>query len=731
MNGVSLNDARGITVQKELVKRYFGLTPEIHDIMLGRFLFTDMSPQDRRRHITEMSRNDHSFAMGLYSRYKTTARDKQGAAKELAARITKETNRLHGLGNVDGLEERVNLINDELRVLLSHRREGIESEPFDPLPMLASMEDDIAFCQSQLVYVPKNKRYKCMDDVELDLEAISREIDRHEDFRLRYQSEYVEVEDAVNKLMHFRSENGETTTLEDAIRSLERRILEQQHQLVSFHGLVDAEQQLKDIRLALPSLVELFQMLPDNSDNRYSKASMEQLKEKAAGTNINYSSLKLHIDRVHYRIEAFTNLQEMTCPSCQYVWKPGFSEHEHQKLLADVERSSQELHRLEDQLNDAADKLSSMEEVAQLYRQFRTLVSAYPRLAPLWDKVMEGKFHFNNPAGHINIFYQFEHDASVQSTLDELMEEKKGLEELKLNPQSSSELGYLHARLNDLHNRIHTHMVAKDAAKLDLSRVRSYYEKLISINSCLKTIEEKVVIIKSRSAQEIERMRNQHIDKAMAVRHAELGAAQSSLNEKVMVTTILDDLQQSHSECEFYAVVYKTLTRALSPTEGVTADQLMPPLRAIMGRINAIIAKVWTYPLNVLPCSSSIEDGELDYKFPIQRPDRNTVTKDISKGSKSQMGIINFAFRLVYMYYMGFNEYPYYLDELEEGFDERHRPALIGLIQLIMETHPSSQIFMVSHYFTMYGSLSSPQVCVLDDANVSVPEVYNDHVTFL
>ncbi|HWT40124.1 MAG TPA: hypothetical protein VN081_02530 [Dongiaceae bacterium] len=731
MDGVSLNEARGITVQKELVKRYFNLTPEIHDILLGRTLFTNMSPQDRRRHITEMSHNDYSFAMGLYSRFKTIARDKQGAVKELSARITKETNRLHCLGNVDGLEERVALINDELRALLSHRREGIESEPFDPLPLMASLEDDIAFCQSQLVYVPEDKRYRCIEDVELDLDIIQREVDRHEEFRLRYQTEHLEVEDALNKMMHFQSENGETTTLEEAIRSLERRILDNQHQLVTFTNLTDAEQQLKDIRLALPSLVELFQLLPDNSDNRYSKANMEILKGRAAGTSNNRDSLKLHIDRVHYRIEAFTNLQEMTCPSCQYVWKPGFSEHEHQKLISDIERSSEELHRLEDQLAEATEKLGVMDEVAHLYRQFRTLVSAYPRLAPLWDKVMEGKLHLNSPAGSIYIFYQFEHDASIQQTLDELTKEKKDLEELKLNPQASSELGYLHTRLNDLHGRIYTHMEARDNAREDLVRITSYYDKLVSINACLKTIEEKVDIIRSRSSQEIERMRNQHIDKAMATRHAELGSAQSSLNEKIMVTTILDDLQNSHRECEFDAVVYKTLARAMSPTEGVTADQLMAPLRSIMNRMNAIIAKVWTYPMLILPCSTSVDDGELDYKFPIQRPDRSTVTKDISKGSKSQMGIINFAFRLVYMYYTGFTEYPYYLDELEEGFDERHRPALIGLIQLIMETHPTSQLFMVSHYFTMYGSLSAPQVCVLDDANVSVPEVYNEHVSFL
>lgn len=729
-DGEELNDGHTLYVQRELVKKFFGITPEIHAIMLGKILFTQMSPQDRRRWITALARNDYTFALNLFNHYKTKARDAQGVVKHLAERITVETNKLHGLGEVTGLETKVQQLNDELRVLLMNRKEGIESEPFDPHPILMSLEDDIEYCKQIMPYVPNGKTYRCFDDVEADIETLERECVRHSDFKHRYAEEHVLVEDTIQKVLKLQTGDGKTTTIEEALATLKQRIDEKRSTFQRFEGIQNAAAKFTDLRQALPSIVELFQLLPDNTDGRFDKARLERLKERIASATVHRDSLKDQLGRLEYRIESFEQMGDVTCPSCQYVWKPGYSETERDRLHNAAGKIRDDLGTLQGRLDDAVNSCHEMEEVSQLYRQLRTLVNAYPSLRDLWDFVIAEKMHLNNPRGNIQVFYQYEWDASVQAELDELLKEQKELEELKMNPQASSELGYLYTRLNDLDRRVFEHTEALRLAEDDLFKVRSYYGQLLNLSNCIRSIEEKVNIIRSRTTQEIDRLRNHHIDLAMAQRHGELAGVQTLLSDKIMVTTILDDLNKSYKETEMEVLINRTLARAMSPTEGVTADQLMAPLRAIVGRVNAIIAKVWTYEMVVLP-SRPEDDGELDYKFPISMPEHEGSTPDISQSSKSQTAMINFAFRLVVKHYLKLHDYPYYLDELEDGFDDTHRPNLIGFIQYLMETHPSTQVFMVSHYYSTYGSLSSPQICVLDDANVSVPETYNEHVTFL
>jgi hypothetical protein len=730
LNNEELNEGGTITVQKELVKRHFGITQEIHDIMIGKINFNMLSPQDRRRWITAMSQNDYTFAMSLFNHYKTKARDAQAVVKHLGARITHETAKLHGMGNLDGLEDRVSLLNEELRVLLAHRKEGIEQEPFDPTPVLRSLEDDIRYCKEILPYVPIGKSYRGLDDVEQDIRVLEHECIRHQDFKNRYMEEHVSVEDTLQKLQRFQHDQGETITLEEAIGSLKARITDGEAKIQTFQNVEQPAVLLDNIRRALPALVELFNLLPDNTDGRFDKTRLEWLKDKLSTTASNRDATNSQLNRLEYKIEAFENLHEITCPSCEYVWKPGFNESEHSHLHEEASKLREQLRTFESQIEKGSDVLHQVEEVTALYRELRVLVNAYAPLQPLWDVVLARKLHMTNPQSAIPLFYQFEHDVAIQADLAEMRHELTELEALKLNPEASSELGYLYARLNDLHNRIIEHKDAYQRATHELAMIHAYYERLMNLSDCLRTIEEKVNIIRSRTSQEIERLRNVHIDRAMANRHSELGSVQTILQDKVMVTTILEDLQQSFTESEKDALITKTLARAMSPTEGVTADQLMTPLRAICTRVNAIVAKVWTYEMMVLPCRPQ-DEGELDYNFPIDFPEQGKQSPDIAQGSKSQMAMINYAFRLVIKHYLKLHDYPYFLDEMEDGFDDVHRPALVGLIQFLMETHPATQLFMVSHYYSTYGSLASSQICVLDDTNISVPEAYNEHVTFL
>jgi ABC-type multidrug transport system ATPase subunit len=131
--------------------------------------------------------------------------------------------------------------------------------------------------------------------------------------------------------------------------------------------------------------------------------------------------------------------------------------------------------------------------------------------------------------------------------------------------------------------------------------------------------------------------------------------------------------------------------------------------------------------MTVMSCG--LDSGELDYKFPVFFADSVNVPPDISKTSKGQKQVIDFAFYLTVMLYLNLNDYPLFLDEPGEGFDEQHRVKLIDFVKQLMESGRHSQLFLISHYASGHGAFTNAEILVLDSSNISVPGIYNQHVT--
>lgn len=728
-NGEELNDGGTITVQKELVKREFGLTQDLHDLLTGEINFTSMSPQDRRYWITRISKTSYDYALKVYNRFKSSARDQKGVVKHLAGRVSQETQRLQQLGNIDGLEERVKEINEELRILLAHRKEGVVKNVFDPTPLMRSLESDIQYCRGLVTYVPMGKEYKCLRDVTDDVERLQRQIEHHRELVNQYSRDYTGVEDTVNKLLKFQRDDSPSMSLEEAEAQLMGRIDETRAQLGLFTELTEANETHKDLQRVLTSLVQLFQQLPDNSQGTYSKANLEALKTRIGDRRTQLDSSRRRLAQMDTRMELINTAKDVTCPNCQYIWRPGFSEQEFENLYEQSGHLRTHVEHEEHSLEEDLHQLETMESVGQLYRQLRTMIQAYPRLAPMWDRIMSERLHLFQPASAIQMFYQFDADLRTQVHLDELLADAKELKALREGHATQGEAAYFHAHMQDLAGRIETHTLHVNELQSELTTVVAYRDKVQRLYQGLDGIEEKIKILKQRSSEEIERLRNEHIDQAMRQRHTKLGMYQSTLNDKQAISAVLDDLSESYRQAELYAQVDKILTRAMSPSEGIIADELMSMIRAMTDRMNAVMDQVWSYDLKIQPCN--IEEGELDYKFPVYSAKTDVTSADVSKGSKSQKKMIDLAFRWIVMFFLELTEYPYYLDEQEEGMDDQHRLNLIGLIKMVTEHHPSSQLFMVSHYFSTYGSLTDTQTCVLDDANVGIPDNANEHVTFM
>jgi len=124
-------------------------------------------------------------------------------------------------------------------------------------------------------------------------------------------------------------------------------------------------------------------------------------------------------------------------------------------------------------------------------------------------------------------------------------------------------------------------------------------------------------------------------------------------------------------------------------------------------------------------------DGEeMDYKFPVSiKSNTDIVVPDVSKTSSSQVSIIDFSFKLIVMLYLGLEDFPLYLDELASDMDDQHRNNTMIFLKSLVESQRCSQLFLISHYFSLYGIFTAAEICVMDDSNLNqIPTGVNQHV---
>ncbi len=133
--------------------------------------------------------------------------------------------------------------------------------------------------------------------------------------------------------------------------------------------------------------------------------------------------------------------------------------------------------------------------------------------------------------------------------------------------------------------------------------------------------------------------------------------------------------------------------------------------------------------MEVIPCGINEDGGvELDYRFPLMVHTKDNVQPDVSKGSSGMKEVIDFSFVITAMKYLGLSNAPIYLDEWGKTLDVMHKRASIDALKALLEQQHFTQLFLISHDFSQYTSLSNCEVCVLDPTNIVVPGAYNSHV---
>jgi energy-coupling factor transporter ATP-binding protein EcfA2 len=727
VDGEELNPGGTAEAQKHLAHQHFGIDKDLHELLTGEVRFTQLGAGDRRKWITKISRSDYGYAMGAFKRIAGRARDQQGALKHLKTRLAQETHNLQALQDVDGLEERAHKLREELNHLMLERVPNLptlEAQKVRLRTLYSNIEQQAVEYFRSLVYMPNGKRYLGNDDITFDLQRLDTNIHSSQALVQRMGNEFSDMEAVVHSVEFEAGESLDNlpeliqTQLEELSRLLEAQ--------VQFRELASPSEIQRDWQAIGEEVQITFRQFPDNRDRRFSRDAAQNAQQEIAHHQGILDNALAKINQLSNRIAAMEEAQESQCPSCSYIWRPGYSEEEMVQLKLWKEQH-------ENTVDLARGKIKQLEEFVEeyggymaLYNRFRGYVQGYPRLQPLWDFVLSNNLLFDNPKGNLTLFTQWARDLDLNVQHEHGLKRLEHYRDVQERQSSAGDTAHFARRMRALQTEIEEVTAELLQQRSERQTVERYLRKLQRLQDIAARMENDYNEIERIQAVLIDALRNEVIDETVSAHQIELGGILRKLSEKEGQEGIVRDLEQSQGEVALDAASLALIVQALSPNEGLIAEQLSGDIGCLVAQLNSIIGSIWTYDMTVLSCG--IETGELDYKFPVQfAADRSP---DVSKTSKGQRQVVDFAFQLTVMLYMNLQDYPLFLDEPGEGFDEQHRVKLMDFVKQLMDMNRHSQLFMISHYASGHGSFTNAEILVLDSSNISVPGVYNKHATF-
>jgi len=729
-DGIEFNEGGTGAVQKELVLRHFRYDNDCHALFTGRTRFSAMNQAERRKWITRMSQADYTFALNLHDRLSKISNDMRGYLKLTKQRLHDEAASLAHMEQADGIEERVKGLQQELTDLLYTRVPSLETA-VQSAERLRHAKDQVDLAGQQLLrsaqIVDLKRKDRSLTLLDERVQGITQAIQSDTSVLDRLKQEFSDLEGHLAPLLA--STYKDPTEIHRALMEAQSRLDGLRATITFFPMLLTADDPLAILNASeeiLPQTIALFSSLPDNSDRKYSRDNREKALtlKRAALDRITYAEAAIRI--LDQRQHAIEHAQSETCPSCRFVWTPGFSREELPELLHKRQAFTVEVAQCQARVAETEAFLEAMEAYMALYRQFRGMVQQYPRLTPLWDYIQTHRYDTDHPSDHQDVFIQWSQEVraavEVLETATAVVQLEKLIEAAQLGEQ-----GALRQRLEALEKEIgeRTHRLTTLRQQLQSETFqRGLFHALETATqlwqSAIKGLEETYQSALEASA-------NECVESAITRTQGQLGALQHTLHAKTVLIGVIEDLKKTiaKAEVDYDAVVL--LAQELSPKEGLIAEQLHGFIRCLTMQINSILSSVWTYELEVLPCG--MDNGILDYQFPLQTGAAGKPTKDVSEGSESMLDMVDFAFAQTAMLYLGFEDYPLFVDELGAKFDEAHRPAINQFISRLMESQRYSQVFLISHYVAGYGSFVDSEYLVLDGRNITAPSLHNTHAT--
>jgi energy-coupling factor transporter ATP-binding protein EcfA2 len=730
---IELNSGGTQTVQKELVKKEFGITPDLHQLFIGQIKFHKMTVADRRKWFTLFSRSDYTFALQVYQRFKDQLKAAQSNLKMIQSRLSVEKDKILTAEQQQEIKQIIDYLSEQVTNLQSIQKYYYDQTPNEQVieRHYAQMRQTSRSLIEQIINYRKKIQYEnhptdIVDErVFLHQKKIA-EIQALIDLREKDLQNLQNIEFQLSK-------NSQTNVqgLKHQLNYLNEQYSKKVNQLSILKNTEISEfyffrQDFSNIESAL---VELLSHMRADPNRQFTKQSFTEQKEKIQAAALQRQQLIDALQKVKIQLDQYKHFKEHNqtqCPKCQHVWIRQYSENDdiaaqkkYEYLLENLEKNKKHSEELEN-------TLQNMVEFFEQHKLYLQLVHYHPRLKPLWSKIEESGYLFSDPGQIRTILSQFISELDCAEELEKIHKDRLELKQLIETIEKS-----LVDSQDDLKKKI-IKMQEEIANFLkDQRSHRSQLEHFQTLKQTLKTIENQTQQVES-ALNVANQYRDQWLKQQMRMYIQSLIDLIESKKEKY-TTTLLQTDRQKHTisvlESEEKSLSQKIesltiLAKELSPSEGLIAKGMMSFIQIFLIEINEILKQIWLYPLElVVEQIDESQETDLDYKFKLKINDNeDNIIPDIQDASSAMKEAIDLSFQIVCMKYLGMTEYPLFLDEFGHSMDSAHRLEATKKIHLLAEQGTFSQIFIISHFENSYGTFKNAQVNVLCKNNIIIPK---------
>lgn len=730
-----LNSGGTFKIQEDLCFQEFGLTREFHDILTGRIKFTEMSTAKRREILTKMSVVDLSHAFHIFNLLKQEHRSQKGTVDTITKRLSNENHDLPTDAELSLLKEENGELSERLNGLFMARqpnaRQGFNNEA-EAIQYLDNLLGRAKAILHSYPTIPERVKARNEEGFLEEKQLIS--------------AQCAAIQGAINQMAEELESLRGINTADMEVSPEQLKDLE--NEVVTLNASIASKlQELNDNPVVFPlvnldisnnpegrltsmfsRLYEIVNGFPDNTTGYFSNHVIEQTRQSLQ----NLLALRRQLDQADQtasqRLSRFKACDTVVCPKCEHDFKPGVDATEGEKLEEYLSQIRIKLEAVDLDILKEEEYLEAAKDYRGHVHNFVQLTREYNDFAPLWDYIAEHQLMFRTPSAIKVDLTKWQTQMSLIISLhkDQAQAERLARRKATLDEIDRDAVAYNRNRISMLEHDIATKYESHTTMAQYLQQIQAGEVSIRKQNREIETILNDYQQWRARAMQHCEWLLDKAFEneiKEIQIRLAEGTRRLNTLEQREHSLRVLENEVENSREVQADLTL---LIKALSPNGGLLGKYLMGFMQGVVTLVNAYIDEVWTYKMEVLP--SKVEKDELDYNFPLNISNGAVVAPDISKGSDSQLEMVNFSFCQAMRKFLHLEQYPLFIDEFGRTFDEQHRDNLIPFISRLIENGQFAQVFFISHFVSTHGAFNQAEYMVLDPTNITVPEQYNKNV---
>lgn len=737
-----LNGGNTKTSFKALVLEWLGIDEYTWNISTGVLPFTAASKQERRVWLETISQQDFSYGFKVYKRITQAVSDYRGAIKLSSKELVSLSDKVRSSDEIDALTTRCAQAQEVMERMLTLQQstpKGNYQQSADKLKV------KINEAWERVKVIKTKVRDYPMECFEQEtLEALAAEIRGQMAAIDGHLAAITKINEDIYDRDKFKRELGEVVNKEEVLikkQELEDTLLvlrDKRPPIPDYcHSVV--KDTLPDLGIdQVAKLIgtlsgfgrDFYQLTNGLEDDYY---TLPHNKEEQERLITSYNNNVATCNTLHNEqstatdlIERLGNADKLACRKCGHV-QPALN----------VGETEDELVRRRDSAGCRLYKLKEKQLI--LSKELSAFKSIQGRRIDLRDKIPTGDFiheplsliikeNINSIGGMLNeintytAYLEWVHSCLA---LDKQLNEQDGILYILDLANSPSRKDFFVP--GNLENKLIENRAAATSLKEANQKLKAYGN--------LKKEQHALLTTLLSDLQEYIRLRNLEVNLNSDIILSELlGKLRQDTLEKNTILTSAKNAQLQkdvlESKIEEYQITLehlKILDKAMNPTTGIIADQLIGYTVQFAEQLTELVNNVWAIDLTIRPCTVADNKG-LTYQFPWQVTGDNTsLMSDISAASTAELAIFNLAVLLATRAALEVEHLPLCLDEPGQGFDGTHKKQLVDYLITLVNTYPSKLIFIIHHDISIRHRLPPHSTIVFDDRNVVLPPEYNEH----